>query len=110
MSENRSFSLIPGRVKAIWTIITIAISVISAIASTAIYINGLVADIHTLKDQVNGMSQQLKQISPVTTRAVDAWNGRETQQCEKGSVMVGARIGANLDGAILCAKVQPALN
>jgi hypothetical protein len=97
-------------------LITIAISIVTAIGSTAIYIHDLMREMNTLRTDVNTlsqridaraskaevnalsqridiMSQQLKRVSPVTSREVDFWNGVETQQCEKGSFMVGARIG-----------------
>ncbi len=69
------------------------------------------AQVNTLSQQINMISQQMTRVSPVTSRDVDFWNGVETQQCEKGSFMVGARIGIgpnlNPRGSILCAKVQP---
>jgi hypothetical protein len=128
---------ISGTMKAVWTIITIVISVVTAISSTAIYINNLnrtVADLKTqvgtmasavahipdlnrdvtnLTTKVNTMSQQLKRVSSDTPMNQDYFNGTSTPHCESGSFIDGIRFGVdghgNPHGTIYCAKVQPAI-
>jgi hypothetical protein len=101
---------ISSSTRAIWTLVTIAVSAVTAIASAAIYLHVLLGEFSALQAQVLQISQQLKRVSPTTRREVDHWNGTEDQKCEPGSVMVGARIGANLNGTIFCTKIQPAID
>src|SRR5262245_40001378 len=81
---------ISGTAKAMWTLITIVVSIVTAIASTAIYINDLVRTVKALDKQVTAMSNQLKW-SKYTSKPVEHWNSTEDQHCDPGSFMVGAR-------------------
>ncbi|KRQ16850.1 hypothetical protein [Bradyrhizobium manausense] len=100
---------ITTRAKTLWAVGTAAVSIITALVSTAIYVHDLIGRIDSLEKKVDRMAQQLSVVSPVTSRPVDHWNGTEDQKCEPGSVMVGARIGSGLNGTIFCTKVQPAV-
>jgi hypothetical protein len=113
---------ISGSAKAIWTLITIGVSVVTAITSTAVYINNLIskvsildtkvstlktkistlepkaialeAKVSTLEPIVVTMSTQLRRVSaPLPPGPVDYYNGSRTQQCEPGTFVVGLRIG-----------------
>jgi len=103
---------ISGTAKAVWALITIVVSIVTAIASTAIYINNLNREVSGLETEVNAMSNQLKQVSTPTSQNVD-FNGNGPSQCENGSFMIGIRISVdphlNSHGSILCGKVQPAI-
>ena len=50
---------ISGTMKAVWTIITIGVSVVTAISSTAIYINNLNRTVTDLKTQVTDLRTQV---------------------------------------------------
>jgi hypothetical protein len=111
-SNNLDVGRISGSAKAIWTLVTVGVSIVTAIGSTAIYVHDLIGRVTTLEVQANTMSQQLKRVSAVTTKPAD-FNGNATPQCDNGSFMVGTRFGVdpnlNPHGTILCAKVQPAV-
>jgi hypothetical protein len=103
---------ISGTAKATWALITIVVSIVTAIASTAIYIHDRNRDISDLITEVNTISTALKRVSATTSQNVD-FNGNGPSQCPNGSFMVGVRISVdpnlNSHGSILCAKVQPAI-
>jgi hypothetical protein len=105
---------ISGSAKAIWTLLTVAVSIVTAIGSTAIYVHDLISRVNALETQVNTISQQLKQVSVGKMGPDDVFNGGGTQKCDPGNFMVGIRIGigpnSNPHGSLVCAKVQPALD
>jgi hypothetical protein len=104
------FDKISGTAKAIWALITIAVSIVTAIASTAIYISNRNREITDLETKVDSISKQLKVVSALTQQNVD-FNGNGPSQCGNGSFMVGIRISVdphlNSHGTIICGKVQP---
>jgi hypothetical protein len=95
--------------KSVWGLIVVGFSMMAAIITFAIYVHDLLARVDRLDAQVQSMSQQLRKVSPTAKRQVAAWNTSEGEKCETGSVMVGAAIGSALNGAIICAKLQPAI-
>ena len=101
---------VSGTVKALWTFGTIFVSVVTAIASTAIYVHDLIQRVDALEGQVNSMSQQLKQVSSATRFNFD-FNGSADPICADGSFLRGLRFGVdsngNPHGNIWCSKVQP---
>lgn len=109
---DASIETISAKTKAIWVILTIAGSVLTAIVSTTIYINSLIRDVSDLKKQVAEISNQLKVVNPRERRGVD-YNGRAFPQCDQGSFITGLTISVddhfNSHGQIECAKVQPAI-
>ena len=101
---------ISGSAKAIWTLLTVAVSIVTAIGSTAIYVHDLIAKVNALEVQVNTISQQLKRVNVGEMGPDDLFNGGGTQKCAPGNFMVGIRIGiganSNPHGALVCAKVE----
>ncbi|WP_237479943.1 hypothetical protein [Lichenibacterium dinghuense] len=132
--SNISIKTLSSKTKAMWAILTVAGSVIAAVISTTTYINGLIADITSLKKQVADISEQIKplkdqledvrnlksqvsaindELRPVNGRVrtnVD-YNGSGFAACDPGSFLTGLSISVNdhlnSHGQIECSRVQP---
>jgi ABC-type phosphate transport system substrate-binding protein len=99
------------RIPAAGALATIGI-IVAAIVSAAIYVHDVSGRLEKLETQVTMMSQQLKRVTPVTTKWVESFNGRVMPQCDIGSFMAGVQITVHANGSasgtLLCAKAQPA--
>ena len=111
---------ISSKTQAIWALLTIGGSILAAVISATIYVNGLINEVHALADktrdldgQVSSLRTQLMVVSPREPNKLMFYNGGSTPQCDPGSFVAGLSIGnddkSNPRGILLCAKVQPAV-
>jgi hypothetical protein len=96
------------RIKAGWVVAGIAISILTAVATSAIYVNGLLMRIDRLEKQNGTISDALSGKTPATSKRVQ-FNG-ENVDCGVDGLFKGISISSDITkgvvGNIECVRVR----
>jgi hypothetical protein len=109
---NDTISIPVGKLKALWWVGGVIVSIAVALITTTLYINDLLSKIGRLERQVAAINEALSFGTKIDRKAVTFNGNEEDPKCASGSVMRGVRISFkditnNPNGSIDCISITP---